>query len=98
MSSFVLSVDVKPDGGGSVDSVPAGINCPPKCTKSYTAGTTVTLTAHPAEGYSFDHWKGACLGTEGPSCTLTMTADRSTSAVFLIQGGTGLPGKPTRGG
>ena len=66
---------------GNVTSSPAAISCGATCTATFAVGTVVTLTATPAAGASFGGWNGACVGTS-PTCTLTMTADKSVSPVF----------------
>ncbi len=64
---------VRTTGSGSVSSNPGGT--------SFPSGTVVTLTATPAAGQTFAGWSGGCAGT-APSCTLTMTADTSVTAIF----------------
>jgi outer membrane protein assembly factor BamB len=68
-----LTAVADPAGGGSVELNPAG--------GSYPAGTVVTLTASPAEGFSFDHWGGDLSGSASPA-TVTMNADKSVTAYF----------------
>lgn len=80
-SSYALSVTVS--GSGTVSSSPSGINCGSACSQSYASGTSVTLTASAASGYSFSGWSGSgisCTGT-GP-CTVTMSAARNVIATF----------------
>jgi hypothetical protein len=77
--TFTLTVSVDPSGGGHVTGM--GIDCPSDCTETYTAGTSVTLSANPAGGYAFDDWDGACSGSSD-SCTLTMDSDKSAKANF----------------
>ena len=77
--SYTLTVSKT--GSGTVMSSPAGINCGADCSESYTSGTSVTLSATPASGYTFGGWGGACAGVS--TCTLSMTAARSASATFL---------------
>ncbi|MGX8796610.1 InlB B-repeat-containing protein [Fusibacter sp. JL298sf-3] len=48
---------------------------------TYEAGTEVTVTATPAEGWTFVGWEGAVSGTE-TSATVTMDADKSVTAIF----------------
>ncbi len=70
-------------GSGTIASTPAGINCGTDCSESYSAGTTLTLTAAPALGATFAGWSGsgiACTGT-GP-CTVALNASTTISAVF----------------
>lgn len=73
------SVTVSVNGSGSVTSSPGGISCPSACSGSFTAGTSVTLTAHPASGSMFSGWSGACGGT-GATCTVALAASDSKSA------------------
>ena len=58
-----------------------GISCPGTCSHSYTAGTTVTLTASAASGSNFSGWSGGvCSGTG--TCTVTMNSDQTVTATF----------------
>ena len=68
-------------GTGSVGSSPAGISCGSGCASSFAYGTTVTLTASPAAGSAFAGWSGGGCSGAG-SCTLTMSADQTTTASF----------------
>ena len=73
-------------GTGSVTSNPKGISCGSQCSKSYPAGTTVTLTATPAPGSVFTGWSGGgCSGT-GP-CVTTIQTSTTVTAVFDVAGG-----------
>jgi uncharacterized repeat protein (TIGR02543 family) len=60
-------------GQGSVSISPTG--------PSYLAGTTVTLTATPAAGWSFSGWSGDVNGTTSP-VTVTMDANKAVTANF----------------
>ncbi len=72
-------------GSGSITSSPAGINCGTDCSEAYTTGTTVTLTAQAASGYTFTGWSGPCSGTG--TCVVTMSQARVVSATFSGSGG-----------
>jgi uncharacterized repeat protein (TIGR02543 family) len=50
------------------------------CTHDYNAGSRIILTATGTSGYTFAGWTGDCSGTG--TCTLTMSADKSATAVF----------------
>ena len=67
--------DRRDPGDGSVTSDPAGINCPDDCQEGFATGTTVTLTAHPADSTLNVIWSGACDHATGPTCTLTHEED-----------------------
>ena len=68
-------------GSGRVSG--GGLSCagPATCTAEEPASSTVTLTAEPAEDYTFTGWTGSCSGA-GATCTLSMDADRSVTATF----------------
>ncbi|MGZ3578779.1 MAG: DUF4082 domain-containing protein, partial [Syntrophales bacterium] len=69
-----LTVQRSPVSGGSVTLSPPGGN--------YDDGTSVQLTAVPATGYRFDHWTGDLTGSTNPA-SISMTANRSVTAVFI---------------
>ncbi len=75
-----LSVTVV--GTGTVTGT--GVDCGTDCAEQYDYGTSVTLTATPGTGHSFEKWEGDCTGTS-PNCTLAMTAARSAKAKFKPQ-------------
>jgi uncharacterized repeat protein (TIGR02543 family) len=77
------TLTVAKSGSGSVASSPAGINCGGDCSESYTSGTSVTLTATAATGYTFSGWSGSGISCGGTgSCTVSMTAARTVTATF----------------
>ena len=82
---FTLTVTTEGSGTGTVTANPAGL--------AYQAGTTVTLTATPDPGSSFEGWSGACSGTG--ACVLTMDADKAVTARFEIIDGGGTGGAVT---
>jgi uncharacterized repeat protein (TIGR02543 family) len=69
--TYTLTTNVSPPGAGSVS--PSG--------GDYDSGMSVTLTATPASGYTFDHWGGSATGTN-PTTTLIMNSDKSVTAYF----------------
>jgi len=71
--TYTLSVTVVPDGSGSISLDPAGGN--------YEAGTGVTLTATPAEGYAFSHWGGPDTRTSN-LFHFTMDSSKEVFAYF----------------
>ena len=66
---------------GTVESSPAGIDCPDSsCSEVYIQGTVVTLTATPDPGRVLGEWVG------DPDCidgVVTMTADTSCTPNFI---------------
>lgn len=75
-----LQANLAGSGGGAISAtVPgnlsAGVLVPP--------GTSVTLTATPAEGSAFEGWSGDTTATE---LTLALTMDRSYSVIATFKG------------
>ncbi len=76
-----LSVNLAGSGTGTVSSSPAGITCGSTCTATYNVGTTVTLSATPTSGSTFDSWSvGGCSGSG--TCVVTMTQANTVTATF----------------
>ncbi|WP_028310555.1 InlB B-repeat-containing protein [Derxia gummosa] len=75
-------LSVAASGNGSVTSQPAGIQCGPNCTADFADGTRVTLTALPGTGQLFRGWGGECAGSSA-TCNVTMSANRTVTAVFV---------------
>lgn len=78
---YALTVTVS--GSGAITSSPKGVRCGKQCATSFSVGTTVTLTAKPANKHVFLGWTGDCV-TEGTSltCTLPMLRAQTVGAVF----------------
>jgi uncharacterized repeat protein (TIGR02543 family) len=81
LNSYPLTVTQSPNG--TITSSPAGIDCGNTCSKTFTHGTTVNLTAMPATGYQFVSWGGACSGSS-TTCTITMTGGMSVTASYAL--------------
>jgi hypothetical protein len=77
---YLLSVVLDGTGIGTVTSHQAGIYCGSACSASYPSGTNVILRPTAPTGSYFAGWSGACSGTG--SCTVSMTAAKSVSAIF----------------
>jgi uncharacterized repeat protein (TIGR02543 family) len=75
-TTYTLTTSSAPAAGGSVSSSPSAA--------SYNAGTSVTLTATPAAGYTFTGWSGDATGTSA-SITVTMDANKTVTANFQQQ-------------
>lgn len=67
---------------GTVTSTPSGIACGTDCTETYAEGTSIILTATPADGYGFDGWTGDVCGGATGQCVFTISADTNLSALF----------------
>lgn len=78
-ASFALDVAVA--GLGGVSSSPAGIQCGSACRADFASGTSVTLTATPAQGQVLSAWSGACAG-QADTCQVNMAAARAVTATF----------------
>jgi hypothetical protein len=87
----VNALSVTATAGGSVSSSDKIISCGSKCYGVYTPGSTVTLTAKPNSGATFNGWGGACAGN-AQSCTVTLNAESAVTATFVdkpVAGGGG---------
>jgi subtilisin family serine protease len=80
-ATFPLNVSKSGSGGGTVTSAPAGIDCGADCSQTYDQDVIVTLTAAANERSVFGGWSGACSG-EALTCSVTMNAARSVTAIF----------------
>jgi hypothetical protein len=77
----IPSVTVTKTGSGSVSSSDRIISCGSKCSSSYNAGASVTLTASPSSGNVFAGWGGACNGNQ-PTCTVNVNEALNVTATF----------------
>lgn len=79
-------------GGGTVGTTDgrlactvSGANATGTCDALVPVGTTLTLNAAPDANSTFGSWSGACAGTAGPTCSLTVRAATSVGVRFLRQ-------------
>jgi len=82
LQNFTLTVSEV--GQGTVTSLDGQINCTDSsgsCSAVYVSGTTVTLNATPASGFTFSGWTGACTG--GNPCELLMKSNQTPTANFV---------------
>jgi Zn-dependent metalloprotease len=77
-----FGIELRKRGQGQIVSSPSGIDCGPSCTASFPQDTSVTLVATASAGWQFQQWTG-CDAAAGSTCTLTMSADKRPSALFL---------------
>ena len=78
---YTLTVTKTGTGSGTVTSNPAGIDCGSDCEADFEAGSTVTLTATPAQGSVFSGWSGHADCSDG---VVTMDANKTCIATFNI--------------
>jgi len=79
-----LSVVRQGDGGGTVTSAPAGVNCGATCSATFLSDSSVTLTAGANADTNFTGWTG-CDSVSGATCTVTMANARSVTAIFMLK-------------
>ncbi len=75
-----VTVQLAGTGQGSVQSDPAGIDCPAICSTRLPWGSVIDLMATAQTGSDFTGWSGACSGTG--SCLLTIEQDATVTASF----------------
>ena len=80
-TQFGITVAKPGTGQGTVTSTDGAINCGSTCSAPYYDEQPMTLTATPAAGSVFMGWRN-CDQSSGFSCTLTVTAARTVTAVF----------------
>jgi hypothetical protein len=78
-------------GTGTVTIEPGGITCRSTCSNSLPYGSRLTLTATPDAGSSFSAWTGSCAG-QGPTCSIDLGVDVTTTAEFVPASPFPLPG------
>lgn len=71
--SATYTLTVNTNGSGSVSRNPTN--------SVYPGGSTVTLTALPADGWAFSSWSGDATGSSNP-INVTMDANKSVTATF----------------
>ena len=83
ISTQTLTVATVGNGDGTVTAAPGAIDCGSVCSDGFDYGTSVTLTATPAQGSTFTGWSGGgCSGTG--TCSVTLTAATSVMAGFTL--------------
>jgi Calx-beta domain-containing protein/List-Bact-rpt repeat protein len=81
--SLAPTLTISKTGSGTVTSDPAGISCGADCTENYLTGSSITLTAVAATGFTFTGWSGGgCSGTS--TCVVTLNSSTTVTATFTI--------------
>jgi uncharacterized repeat protein (TIGR01451 family) len=82
LKEFKLDVTKAGNGGGTVTSAPAGIDCGGDCSETYNIHAEITLTPTPDPDSNFAGWSGA------PDCTnghVTINKDKTCTATFILK-------------
>ncbi len=80
-------VRVAATGQGTVSSANGKLRCPGVCSVKPGRGSILTLTATPADGWTFGGWSGACTGA-APMCTGVVQGAATVTATFTPAAGT----------
>jgi endo-1,4-beta-xylanase len=89
-SSALLQINGSNDSGGSVSYTltigvsGSGTTSPSAGNHSYQAGSAVTISATPLQGFVFSGWSGTITGSANP-LTITMDSNKSLTASFNPQ-------------
>jgi hypothetical protein len=103
-ASFFIAVPVSVTvaGSGTVVSNPAGIACPPTCSKWFPPqqadidSSPMTMTAYPAPGWYVKDWTGDCNNASGTTCSFWNGISGAKIGVVLASTATPAPtSKPT---
>jgi hypothetical protein len=76
LNTYTLTITKTGDGTGTITTSPAGT--------TFSAGTSVTLTATPDTYSTFAGWSGGCSGSQTTTCTAVMNNNVSVSAAFNL--------------
>jgi hypothetical protein len=80
VAHYTLTVTV--NGPGRVQSSPAGIDCPGRCSAAFEAHSLVMVHATPDAGNYFHDWGTACGDAYGADCPAFMHRDDRMTATF----------------
>lgn len=74
--AYTLTVSAAPPGAGLVFRTPSQ--------DAYAAGSVVGLGAAAYSGWQFDHWEGGVADINVPATTITLDANETVLAVFVV--------------
>ncbi|MFL5308965.1 MAG: InlB B-repeat-containing protein [Myxococcales bacterium] len=77
-----LALTISGAGQGSVAFAPGGQDCERSCEAIYKTGTTLHVSASPAQGSIFMGWTGSCSGLG--ACNVRLDQDMSIGAIFWL--------------
>lgn len=80
-TTYSLTVTKSGDGGGTVTSSPAGIDCGSDCSESFAVYSSVTLTAVAGSNSQFLYWSGSGCSGRG-DCIIAMDQDHEINAHY----------------
>jgi hypothetical protein len=86
-------------GQGTVTSTDGQISCTNgsgTCSAVYTTGSSVTLNASAASGWTFSGWSGSCSGAN--PCQVVMSSSLSVTATFKANTSWAIVNKASKGG
>jgi hypothetical protein len=82
---YPVSISKAGTGQGTVVGSVGSILCGSACQAQLLTGTTLTLTATPAQGSVFAHWSGGGCKGAGP-CTTVVKGEKKIKAIFTAVG------------
>ena len=94
LKPYTVDVSSGGTGSGSVFSTPGGIACGATCTFAWDYGTSILLTAIPAQGSTFTGWTGACTG-QPADCLIAIIEPTTIKALFKASA-VGATPRPTK--
>lgn len=83
-NQYTITASTTDVGEGTITSGDGGISCGADCTDSASHGETVTFTATADSGSTFIGWGGDCAAEPTNVCTVSIVADTTVSAAFVI--------------
>lgn len=75
-------VTVAVTGSGTVTSSDGTLNCGAQCSTTLRSGSVLALSATPGSGFNLQTWGGACAGSSGNTCTVTVNQATTIAATF----------------
>lgn len=81
-NQYILNVQRLPAEGGTVSDSLNLLTCSGNiCTAKYSQNASVTLTATPSSGFTFQRWEGDISGSSNP-ITVSINSNKTVKAVF----------------